>query len=1153
MKYMGYLLQGDAIEDEEQHYVAKKDDFVSSKLLRGLFGDIIMQYFEDIPENLISKEAFVCILALFYEGSLEDRISYMFTMYSIIFLGENHKKEGFIAEKDYLYLLNYLEDHMTLPKQFYAAFEECTIPMAGLLSNSQFITWMRQYQDVMEASIDWYNLYNIELRLDLMLSYCLFLTIHLAQPAVPGTPLASIRNSEENLSSLLLPILTFGVVFRDSLNNSPSCQNDTNPNPLRSFDFIGGEDSCDEDSDGLYDSDHLTEMEMSQSSFRDSATSMNGNDERTSILENAGAVVQDDIGEHISDVSGQGGQRVDTASVPVSARGPTYPSENSATQSRQAQNRSGRLRSRGVQKMGRYMGKAVGGGISRVGHVGRSILHVRKSQGHNQQHSGDQHNDDPAAVLPAGYSFSSESQSTKKYVCGYLHKISDSKWGKKGSWHRRWFVLDRQRGVLSYYRHNPANLMPTSSSQNDNIVHMVDSPVPPGKGTTAASSDPSSEPKTQSVGSTTTVPSSTGSSIGEDDNNDSFGCVSRSTDEAKEAELAVRNTTVIDEPITSGQQQEQDQSQEQQQQTVLYLNEAHPWYRGALDLNMDNVSLLFEKTLARNAPTQYFFQASTLSLHDIDSKRGVKYKLCADTETDFNLWTSAIADVINRKDAQNGKASSGAPVRSHQQLYRQRLLQKQMETEVVQAHDSEGGPDEAADSGHDSPPPVLGRAIPDRHGPVEDRQTTQVLNDAAPSSYVKRNIPPRIVTQFSSDFDNGASCWHLHIHVDGAKQCLIVGFMLNIVALHFLASEHVLWKVAICFTVSGMFVRNVYNPRALHQQRHGSYGDLNGNMEKTRHGTDVAQCSDPAKCCQHKVMPAGSDRGENDGMDGSTDEPHQRSSGADNRSVAKIPMGSTMTQSDMQADGRSSNVEHSWTSTRAETFAVRSSDYKKSRKKQPSKAALFEFIGADFVRTDSKLDLISERVEFPPEHENRRLFVINAQLPSYGPSVWGDSSYDGPGYSLALYWKIPDEIFEELKNPTTKTLKLLKRFLEAGNDTSLTDRFKVIAQVMNQEECGITGMSKKLLMSHNATPVLTRPQHRIYHFQDECTEIVIDIHAFSYIARRGIHSLIDKTSRLVIDLAFVIQGEAEDELPEQVLGCCRLDRINVQKAVDLPC
>jgi hypothetical protein len=61
--------------------------------------------------------------------------------------------EGFIAEKDYLYLLNYLEEYMPLPKQLYAAFEECMIPMAGLLSNSQFISWVRQYPDVMEAGV----------------------------------------------------------------------------------------------------------------------------------------------------------------------------------------------------------------------------------------------------------------------------------------------------------------------------------------------------------------------------------------------------------------------------------------------------------------------------------------------------------------------------------------------------------------------------------------------------------------------------------------------------------------------------------------------------------------------------------------------------------------------------------------------------------------------------------------------------------------------------------------------------------------------------------------------------------------------------------------------------------------------------------------
>lgn len=81
------------MEDEEQHYVAKKEGLLSSKLLRGLFGgelhlllfgdsmqlcwyligvvdivvDTTMQCFEEVPGDSIPKEAFVCILALFYE------------------------------------------------------------------------------------------------------------------------------------------------------------------------------------------------------------------------------------------------------------------------------------------------------------------------------------------------------------------------------------------------------------------------------------------------------------------------------------------------------------------------------------------------------------------------------------------------------------------------------------------------------------------------------------------------------------------------------------------------------------------------------------------------------------------------------------------------------------------------------------------------------------------------------------------------------------------------------------------------------------------------------------------------------------------------------------------------------------------------------
>lgn len=208
-------------------------------------------------------------------------------------------------------------------------------------------------------------------------------------------------------------------------------------------------------------------------------------------------------------------------------------------------------------------------------------------------------------------------------------------------------------------------------------------------------------------------------------------------------------------------------------------------------------------------------------------------QLCADTETDFDLWTSAIAEAINRKDSQNGKANSGAPVLSHQQLYRQRLLQKQMEEEqAAKEREAEAANEAAADSGHESPPPTLGRVSPAHHGNAGDGETNEGSNAAASQPHPKRKIPPRIVTQFSLGPDSGMptdSCWHLHVHVDGTKQCLIVGFMLNIVAIRCLASEHVLWKVAVCIAVTCMFVFSVYNPRSLvHRPRQASFGAYSG-------------------------------------------------------------------------------------------------------------------------------------------------------------------------------------------------------------------------------------------------------------------------------------------------------------------------------------
>lgn len=360
---------------------------------------------------------------------------------------------------------------------------------------------------------------------------------------------------------------------RDPLNHSPSCRQDKGH--VSSFDFLGGEDSGD-DSDELYDSDQISEMdefhEGSFSEVKEEAFENRLNDAMTP------ASTREEHFEH-------------TLSTPMSTvHDPFYPAD---ANSRRSAGRSGTSsRSRGVQKMGRNIGKAVGGGISKVG---RSILHVGKSQVHHTSHGKAHANEtDPAAssLLAAGFKFSSECQINNDYVCGYLQKISDGKWSKR-SWHRRWFVLDRRQGILSYYRHNPATHL--SDIPRGNIVQMS-GVVPTNNAETAEDAH------------------QTSSSRGID--------MTQQRNSAEGAGLA---------PIVSPAMSDEghNNSQDKLNQSLLYLNKSHPGYRGDLDLNMDNVSLLFEKSLAKNAPTSYFFQVSTVALQDIDSKRGVQFKVIA--------------------------------------------------------------------------------------------------------------------------------------------------------------------------------------------------------------------------------------------------------------------------------------------------------------------------------------------------------------------------------------------------------------------------------------------------------------------------------------------------------------------------------------------
>lgn len=285
-----------------------------------------------------------------------------------------------------------------------------------------------------------------------------------------------------------------------------------------------------------------------------------------------------------------------------------------------------------------------------------------------------------------------------------------------------------------------------------------------------------------------------------------------------------------------------------------------------------------------------------------------------------------------------------APVLSHQQLYRQRLLQEQL-----QQHEKEDGPASAAvvtptsSGGDEMSPKVLDSAVP-RSKPV--------------ASPPKPSLPP-IITHFPPPAPT-ASNWRLEVTVDGTKQCLILGFVVNMIAVKCLAPEHVVGKFFVCIAVTIGYVLSIYNPTPrfavpVHSGRDGRSGSsgfsqggvgLHESMDAAVLGTDVSQCEDPSNCCMHRVLanrvPTGSE-----GLTGCLRGGEAYGGIPGGRVFKKFRMGSSMTRTSMLESGRSTNVPHSWSTTRGETFAVRSLDYKKTKRKEVGVAfdtSLFAFV-----------------------------------------------------------------------------------------------------------------------------------------------------------------------------------------------------------------
>ena len=259
-----------------------------------------------------------------------------------------------------------------------------------------------------------------------------------------------------------------------------------------------------------------------------------------------------------------------------------------------------------------------------------------------------------------------------------------------------------------------------------------------------------------------------------------------------------------------------------------------------------------------------------------------------------------------------------------------------------------------------------------------------------------------------------------------------------------------------------------------------------------------------------------------------------------------------------------------WRTPDGENLAVRSHGYLLTKEKVPSPGELYECVNVDIFESPQRYPDMAKRVTLPQVKflgddagpktwHSPDIFIVSVALPTDSPKM--RSSNDGGGYTITMYFKMRQETRDILRRVTAENydpltepepedmqkskvnaVKLFEAWCHrAPTDPAFQSRFKLVPNAQNLKEIGMPSWISK----YNGKPVLIkRPGQTGFLFSHpelSCVEFDISLHPFPYLAKQAICYMKNEFfKKVVVTFGFVIEGRADDELPECLIGLMQL-------------